>query len=78
MSANGLRTDPRKVEAIKEMKPPTDVKGIKHLIGVLGYYRTLMPDFAEHSCVLTKLTKIIQVLDGGLNNNKPGNFLKMN
>ena len=55
---NGVRADPKKVEAIRNLEQPTDANGIRRLLGVCGYYRRYYPQpFARHTGVLTQLLK---------------------
>ncbi|MGR0295394.1 hypothetical protein ACUWCL_28535, partial [Klebsiella pneumoniae] len=44
ISAEGVRPDGKKVEAIGKMGMPSDVKGIRRLLGTLNYYRRFVPD----------------------------------
>lgn len=57
VSAEGLRPCPEKVEAIRDMAPPTNVKGVRRLLGMTGYYRSLIPGYATIARPLTELTK---------------------
>ncbi|MGR0243447.1 reverse transcriptase domain-containing protein, partial [Klebsiella pneumoniae] len=43
ISAEGVRPDGKKVEAIGKMEIPKDVKGIRRLLGTLNYYRRFVP-----------------------------------
>ncbi|MGR0227404.1 reverse transcriptase domain-containing protein, partial [Klebsiella pneumoniae] len=43
ISAEGVRPDGKKVEAIGKMGMPNDVKGIRRLLGTLNYYRRFVP-----------------------------------
>ena len=55
---NGVRADPKKVEAIRGLAVPTDSGGIRRLLGVCGYYRRYYPQpFARHTGALTQLLK---------------------
>ena len=55
VSAEGVATDPAKVEAIKKWEPPKDVKGLQAFLGTAGYYRQYLPDFATVAKPLTRL-----------------------
>ena len=57
VSANGVTADPEKVEAIRDMAPPSDVKAVRRLLGSANYYRQLIHDYAEIVRPLTELTK---------------------
>ena len=57
VSKDGLRADPEKIRAIKDMPPPKSVTGIRSFLGTVGYYRDLIPNFADTACKLTKLTQ---------------------
>ena len=57
VSGEGIRSDPEKAKAIAEMAPPTDVKGIRSFLGMTGYYRQCIPNYARVAGPLVKLTK---------------------
>ena len=57
VTANGIRTDPDKVAAIRDMAAPTDVRGIRSFLGMTGYYRQFIPAYARVAKPLTELTK---------------------
>ena len=48
----------RKVEAIKNIKPPTSQKEVQKFIGVIKYYRYVWPRRSHTSAPLTKLMPI--------------------
>lgn len=54
---NGIEVDPDKVRVIREMVPPTDVRGVRAFIGCVSYYRRFCPKFSEIATPLIKLTK---------------------
>ncbi|XP_036345727.1 uncharacterized protein LOC118754970, partial [Rhagoletis pomonella] len=57
ISDKGIHTDPDKVAAIKELKPPTNVKEVRRYLGIASWYRRFVPDFAALSQPLTALLK---------------------
>ena len=42
----GLKMDPKKVQAISNIAYPTSKKEVRSFLGMAGYYRTFIPDFA--------------------------------
>ena len=46
-----------KIDAINKLASPTTKKQIRSFIGMIGFYRKFIPNFAEISAVLTDLTK---------------------
>ena len=52
----GVRPDPRKIRAIEEYPIPKTVRDIRAFIGLAGYYRRHVPNFAEMAKPLTSLT----------------------
>ena len=56
VSAEGIATDPEKVEAIREWPRPTCVRELQAFLGTAGYYRQYLPDFATVARPLHHLT----------------------
>jgi transposase InsO family protein len=48
---------PEKIEAIGRFPRPKDPKDVKSLLGMVGYYRRFVPNFAHHQEPLTQLTR---------------------
>ena len=56
VSVAGLTVDPAKVKAVQEWKVPTSVTEIRSVLGLAGYYRHFIPQFAKIAAPLTNLT----------------------
>lgn len=56
-SEQGRRTDPDKVKAIVEWTTPDSVKEVRRFLGVVGYYRRYVKNFANIARPLTDLLK---------------------
>ena len=54
VSKDGIKVDPNCFKAIKEMRPPRDVRGF---IGTASWYRRFCPHFSEIAAPLIALTK---------------------
>eukprot|EP00914_Ancora_sagittata_P001395 GHVO01003634.1.p1 GENE.GHVO01003634.1~~GHVO01003634.1.p1 ORF type:complete len:166 (+),score=7.74 GHVO01003634.1:701-1198(+) len=46
VDANGIKPDPVKVQALHSLASPSDVASLRRQLGLLGYYRQFIPDFA--------------------------------
>ena len=57
VSSNGVEPDSAKIKAIQEWKIPTNVKEIRSFLGLAGYYRRFIKDFAKIAAPLTDLTR---------------------
>ena len=44
VTGSGLKLDPDKVKAIQEMKPPTDVQGLRRFLGLVNYLSKFIPN----------------------------------
>ena len=57
MSAEGIRVDPAKIEAIVNWKPPQNVTEVRRSLGLAGYYRRFVRGF---SIIVSPLTKLLR------------------
>ncbi|KAL1139239.1 hypothetical protein AAG570_006225 [Ranatra chinensis] len=57
LSWEGIHPDPGKVEAIKQLQEPVDVKGVRSIMGLIGYYRRFLPSLADRMEGWNSLTK---------------------
>jgi transposase InsO family protein len=57
ISADGLKPLPTKVKSVQEMPPPKDKTQVRQLLGMVGYYRKFIPNYADVSRPLTQLTR---------------------
>jgi hypothetical protein len=57
VSKFGIKTDPAKVAAVKEMKRPETVTQVKSFLGLASYYRKFVKDFSKIAKPLFNLTK---------------------
>ena len=56
LTPDGLKTNPRTVEAVKECTQPKNVKEIRQFLGLSSYYRQFIKNFAALAEPLTALT----------------------
>ena len=56
VSGEGISTDPEKIEAVRNWKPPTNLKALRSFLGFCGYYRCHVEGFAKIAHPLTQLT----------------------
>lgn len=57
ISDKGITTDSKKVEVIKTMKAPANVSELRSFLGICGYYRKFVKNFAGIAKPLHKLTE---------------------
>lgn len=57
VSAESIKADSKKVEAINKMEPPTNVRELKRFLGMTSYYRKFIQDYAKVAKPLTNLTR---------------------
>ena len=64
ISGKGIEPVPEKLESIKNMPSPTTPKEVKQFLGLIGYYRKLIPKFSD----------VARPLNGHLNVNRHSSF----
>ena len=57
VSAEGIRVDPVKIEAIMNWNPPQNVTNVRSFLGLAGYYRRFVQGFSVITSSLTKLLR---------------------
>ena len=57
ISPEGIATDPKKVEAIKIWREPSNVTEVRSFVGLCSYYRRYIKNFAAIAKPLNKLTE---------------------
>ena len=57
VSRQGIAPDPAKSEAIKLFPPPTNVRETRRFLGMVGFYRQFIRNYATIATPLTELTK---------------------
>ena len=55
VSEEGFRTDPRLLESIWGIQPPTSVTQVRSFLGLVGYYRWFIKGFSKIAAPLNKL-----------------------
>jgi RNase H-like domain found in reverse transcriptase len=55
ISEKGLEVDRAKIEVIEKLPPPTNVKGVRSILGHAGFYRKFIKDFSKIAKPLTNL-----------------------
>ena len=54
---DGVHTDPKKIEVIKNWEIPTRVKEVRAFLGITGYYRRFIKDYGQIAKPLHELTE---------------------
>lgn len=67
---DGVRPDPKKIEAVQNFPQPKNPKAIKQFLGLAGYYRRFIPSFSKVAKPLTELLKKETVFHWGQEQNK--------
>ena len=57
LDENGIAPDERNLEKIRDWPPPKDVTGVRAYTGLLNYFRTHIPQFAQIAEPLTDLLR---------------------
>ena len=57
ISRSGIKPNPRKISAVRDIPPPQSVTDVRSFLGLAGYYRKSIPDFATVVAPLVRLTQ---------------------
>ena len=57
VSKDGISTDPKKVEAVVNWRPPTTVTEVRRFLGFVGFYRRFIKGFSRIAKPLSDLTR---------------------
>ena len=57
VSAQGIHTNPKKIEAVRTLTAPQNIEQVRSFLGLAGYYRKFIPNFATIASPLVTLTK---------------------
>jgi hypothetical protein len=57
ISAEGVRPGKRKVETVLQMQPPETVKQVHQFLGLMGYFRRFLKNYAKIVEPISKLTR---------------------
>ena len=55
---SGIRVNPRKIDPIKNMPQPANIKQLRRFLGAVNYYSKFIPDMAD---ILKHLCKLIEM-----------------
>lgn len=56
LTADGLKIDPEKIRAVRDMPRPTDVKGLQRLMGMVNYLSKFYKHLSDDCEILRQLT----------------------
>ena len=56
-SADGMKPSPAKIEALKDMNRPTDLKSLRSFLGMINYLKRFIPDYSSITYPLRQLTQ---------------------
>ena len=57
VSEHGVRTDPKKIQAVRDWPRPTSVSDLRSFLGFCNFYRKFVKDYSKIAAPLTYLTK---------------------
>src|SRR5579864_4727319 len=54
---DGLQVDPKKIEKMKKLPTPRNLREVRGIMGLLGYYRKFVPNFSKIAKPINQLLK---------------------
>lgn len=76
VTTEGVKPNPSKISAIERFPIPTNVKEIRQFLGLVGFYRKFIPDFAHVAKPLTMPLRKNAILDAS-NEHYVSSFMKL-
>jgi hypothetical protein len=76
IDAQGIKPDPKKIEAVKTIPTPTCVREVRSFIGMCSYYRRFIPNFSPIAEPIIHLTRKHAHFNWTPKHTKAFNFLK--
>ena len=76
ISANGIETDPAKVEAVVTFPIPRGLRDARSFLGLVGYYRRFVPKFSDIGAPISSLSKKDREFEWGEEQQKAFDKLK--
>ena len=75
ISKDGVEVDPDKVSPVTNMKPPSNLKELRAILGLVGFYRRFIADFGKIAeplyRLLSKTEKFVWTTECGESMNQP-------
>jgi hypothetical protein len=75
ISSEGIRPDADKVRALVSSPTPTNPKQVRQFMGLAGYFRKFVPNFASATSCITKLTKLDEPFRWGAEQDKAREYV---
>lgn len=57
VSDKGIETDPEKIDKMINLRPPTNTKGVRSVLGLFSFYRGFVPNFSALAQPMTRLLR---------------------
>ena len=59
LTSKGVKADPAKINVILEMQPPTNVAGVRRVVGTVNYLAKFLPHLSEVSDPLCQVINMV-------------------
>lgn len=65
VASEGIKPDPDRTSAIRDLEPPTTTRGVRAFLGITGYYRKFVEKYATIAAPLNRLLKKDELFQWG-------------